>query len=132
MATKVATRLATKSRDKKMVRKEVSTDTQVKRAIREVVQADKTVSYPVAGYKGLEIRIRPHKEGADATADFRHRYTHPITGKRPYIVVEVKAAEAVILTDENGNDIIYEHQGEEYLAAQIDYTLGKILEKHID
>ena len=34
--------------------------------------------------------------------------------------------------DENGNDIVYEYQGEEYLAAQMDYTLGKILEKHID
>ena len=45
---------------------------------------------------------------------------------------EVKAAEAVILTDENGNDIVYKYQGEEYLAAQMDYTLGKILEKHID
>ena len=54
------------------------------------------------------------------------------TGKRPYIIVEVKNAEAVILTDENGNDIVYEYQGEEYLAAQMDYTLGKILEKHID
>ena len=32
----------------------------------------------------------------------------------------------------NGNDIVYEYQGEEYLAAQMDYTLGKILEKHID
>lgn len=53
-------------------------------------------------------------------------------GKRPYIIVEVKAAEAVILTDENGEDITYEYQGEEYLAAQIDYTLGKVLEKHIE
>lgn len=53
-------------------------------------------------------------------------------GKRPYIIVEVKSAEAVILTDENGKDITYEYQGEEYLAAQIDYTLGKVLEKHIE
>lgn len=83
MATKVATRL----RDRKMVRKEVSTDTQVKRAIKEAVQAGKAVSYPIAGYKGLEVRIRPHKEGADATSDFRHRYTHPITGKRPYMTL---------------------------------------------
>ena len=58
--------------------------------------------------------------------------TGAYTGKRPYIIVEVKNAEAVILTDENGNDIVYEYQGEEYLAAQMDYTLGKILEKHID
>ena len=39
--------------------------------------------------------------------------TGAYTGKRPYIIVEVKNAEAVILTDENGNDIVYEHQGEE-------------------
>ena len=38
----------------------------------------------------------------------------------------------VMVVDENGNDIVYEYQGEEYLAAQMDYTLGKILEKHID
>lgn len=83
MATKVATKLG----DRKMVRKEVSTDTQIKRAIKEAVQAGKAVSYPIAGYKGLEVRIRPHKEGADATSDFRHRYTHPITGKRPYMTL---------------------------------------------
>ena len=52
-------------------------------------------------------------------------------GKRPYIVVEVKEAEVAILTDENGEDITYEYQGEEYIAAQIDYTLGKVLEKYI-
>ena len=28
--------------------------------------------------------------------------------------------------------LVSTHQGEEYLAAQMDYTLGKILEKHID
>ncbi len=53
-------------------------------------------------------------------------------GKRPYAIVEVKYAEAIILTDENGEDIVYEDKGEEYLAAQMDYTLGKVLEKHID
>ena len=52
-------------------------------------------------------------------------------GTRPYILVEVKDAEVVILTDENGEDIVYTYKGEEYLAAQIDYTLGKVLEKHI-
>ena len=44
----------------------------------------------------------------------------------------MKNAEAVILTDEDGNDIVYPYQGEEYLAAQMDYTLGEVLEKHID
>lgn len=53
-------------------------------------------------------------------------------GKRPYAIVEVKDAEVVLLTDEEGNDIVYEYNGEKYIAAQIDYTLGKVLEKHID
>lgn len=73
-----------------------------------------------------EVELKPIKYDAIKLL------TGAYTGKRPYIIVEVKAAEAVILTDENGNDIVYEHQGEEYLAAQMDYTLGKILEKHID
>lgn len=53
-------------------------------------------------------------------------------GKRPYILVEVKNEEVSILTDDEDNDITYTYQNEEYLAAQIDYTLGNILEKHID
>ena len=28
-------------------------------------------------------------------------------GKRPYIIIEVKDAEAVILTDDEGNDVVY-------------------------
>ena len=73
-----------------------------------------------------EVELKPIKYDAIKLL------TGAYTGKLPYIIVEVKVAEAVILTDENGNDIVYEHQGEEYLAAQMDYTLGKILEKHID
>jgi hypothetical protein len=57
--------------------------------------------------------------------------TGAYSGKRPYIIIEVKKAEAIILTDDNGEDIIYEYKGEEYLAAQMDYTLGKVLESHI-
>lgn len=58
--------------------------------------------------------------------------TGAYSGKRPYIIVEVVNAECFILTDDDGNDIVYEYEGEEYYAAQMDYTLGKILEKHID
>lgn len=50
-------------------------------------------------------------------------------GKRPFIVVNVKGAEVQILTDENGKDVVYIHEGEEYLAAQIVYELGEIIEK---
>lgn len=59
--------------------------------------------------------------------------TGAYSGKRPYAIVEVKDAEVVILVDEDGNDIEYEWtDGKVYLAAQMDYTLGKVLEKHID
>ena len=52
-------------------------------------------------------------------------------GTRPYIVVEVKDAEVVFLTDEEGKDLILvdEENDLEYIAAQMDYTLGNILER---
>ncbi len=53
-------------------------------------------------------------------------------GKRQYVIVEVKNSEVQILTDDNDEDIVYEYNGKEYIAAQMDYTLGKILEKSVD
>ncbi len=53
-------------------------------------------------------------------------------GKRPYAIIEVKNTEVQILTDDNDEDIVYEYNGKEYIAAQMDYTLGKILEKSVD
>lgn len=52
-------------------------------------------------------------------------------GKRPHIVVEVLDAEVVFLTDEQGEDLILvdEATGQEFIAAQIDYTLGRILDR---
>lgn len=52
-------------------------------------------------------------------------------GKRPYIVVECKGANVYLLTDEQGNDITYEYKGEEYVASQIEYEIGKIIEKSV-
>lgn len=72
-----------------------------------------------------EIKLKPIKYDAIKLLTGEYK------GKRPYIIIEVKDAEAVILSDDEGNDIIYEYNGEEYLAAQMDYTLGEILEKHL-
>ncbi len=49
-------------------------------------------------------------------------------GIRPKMVVEVKSSHVIILTDEEGNDIVYEHEGDEYIASIIRYELGRILE----
>ena len=50
-------------------------------------------------------------------------------GKRPFAIVQVKSAEVQILTDDDGEDVVYMHEGEEYLAAQIVYDLGEVIEK---
>ena len=56
-------------------------------------------------------------------------YTGAYSGKRPYMLVEVKDAEAIIMTDQNGDDLyLQDGIGEEYLAVTVDYTLGEILE----
>jgi len=52
-------------------------------------------------------------------------------GKRPYIIVECTGAKVYILTDENDKDITYEYKGETYIASQIEYSLGKVLEKSL-
>lgn len=59
--------------------------------------------------------------------------TGAYSGKRPWMLVEVKNAECLILTDEDGNDIEYEWtDGKIYLASQIVYTLGKVLDKNLN
>lgn len=53
-----------------------------------------------------------------------------INGRRkdaPRMMVEVESAEFVILTDEQGNDLTYMYDGEEYFACQVWYHLGNII-----
>lgn len=65
--------------------KGITTDKQIKKAIREAVKAGKQAAHPITGYKGLELRIR--LGAMSTTASFRHRYTHPHTAKRPYMTI---------------------------------------------
>lgn len=50
---------------------------------------------------------------------------------RDSALVEVKGASIELFEDENGNLIEYQHNGESYLAAQVVYDLGKIIEKNV-
>lgn len=53
-----------------------------------------------------------------------------INGRRkdaPRLTVEVKNAEYVIFTDEEGNDEVFEENGQEYLVCQVWYHLGEVL-----
>ncbi|MBC6493023.1 hypothetical protein ACFSQD_00715 [Flavihumibacter stibioxidans] len=47
---------------------------------------------------------------------------------RKKALVEVLGAEILIVADENGQDIELEEDGEIYLAAIVEYRLGKVLE----
>ena len=70
-----------------------------------------------------DIDVRPIKY--DAIKFLTGAYT----GKRPWALVEVKDAHVNLFCDENGNDIIYECDGKEYIAAQIVFDLGKVIDK---
>ena len=48
---------------------------------------------------------------------------------RASALVEVKGATVEFFVDENGEEIVYEYNGEEYVAAQIVYDLGRVIEK---
>lgn len=50
---------------------------------------------------------------------------------RATALVKVTGAQYFILTDADGKDIIYTHKGREYVAAQIDYSLGDIIESNV-
>ena len=66
-----------------MKKQAIKTVTQLDKTIRETT---KTTAYPIAGYSGLEVNVRVSDTGKKK-ADFKHRYTHPITGNRPYMTL---------------------------------------------
>lgn len=45
----------------------------------------------------------------------------------PRAVLEIKESDFIILTDEEGNDLTYKENGEEYYICILAYTLGNIL-----
>ena len=70
-----------------MAKVSIANVSQIERHIKESIATNQELILPIAGFKGLEIRIRPSQKTDKATTDFRHRYTHPITGKRPYMTL---------------------------------------------
>lgn len=96
--------------------------------------SDKYIKYVC---NGKEYSVNDElPEGADINIvpieyDALKLLTGAYKDKRPYIIVECKGAEVYFLTDENGNDITYEYEGETYIAAQIEYKLGNIIEKFL-
>lgn len=50
---------------------------------------------------------------------------------RAKAIVRVTDAKIYILTGDDGKDITYTYKGREYVAAQIDYNLGDIIESEV-
>lgn len=48
---------------------------------------------------------------------------------RPEVMIKVKKSIIQIIEDENGEDIVYEEDGQEYVVAQMVYSLGKIISR---
>ena len=59
--------------------------------------------------------------------------TGAYSGKRPWGLVEVKDANVDLFVDDDNEYICYEWtDGKEYVMSQIDYTLGKVLDKNLN
>lgn len=70
-----------------MANSPIGIDSEIKKAIKDTIKLGKEQIYPIKNCKGLELRIRINKDSQTAAADFRHRYTSPISGKRPYMTL---------------------------------------------
>lgn len=63
---------------------ELKTISQIEKAIKDTAKA---TPYSIAGYSGLFLIIEVSQRTGKKTPTFKHRYTHPITGKRPTITL---------------------------------------------
>ena len=57
------------------------------------------------------------------------QFYHGYETDRRGMLVEVKDAQIFLITDDNDENIILEENGKEYYQAEIEYSLGKILNK---
>ena len=98
---------------------------------------DKFIRYVLNGkeYKVNEIPSEEDEPGEVTPVPIKYDAIKFLTGAykgtRPYIIVEVLSANILIPKDDQGNEIIiYDEAADiEFIMAQMDYTLGRILEK---
>ena len=98
---------------------------------------DKFIRYVLNGkeYKVNEIPSEEDEPGEITPVPIKYDAIKFLTGAykgtRPYIIVEVLSANILIPKDDQGNEIIiYDEAADiEFIMAQMDYTLGRILEK---
>lgn len=57
------------------------------------------------------------------------RFFNGYATDRPEVLIEITNSEIELSIDENGEEITYEEDGQEYIEAQMVYTLGNVLSK---
>lgn len=98
---------------------------------------DRFIRYRLNGKEYKSNDIPPEDEEAGEVTPVPIKYdaikflTGAYKGTRPYMIVEVLDAQINIPKDDNGDPIVIfdESTGVEFCMAQMDYTLGKVLEK---
>lgn len=123
--------------------KPITTANQIDKAITEAVKKGKTVSLPIAGFKGLEIRIRPSGSGRGATTTFRHRYKSPYVNKRPYMTIgtypyttlaqaRVKHTENMVLLDQMIDPIAQRDADHKAKVQELTHGFSDVAQQWID
>jgi hypothetical protein len=98
---------------------------------------DRFIRYRINGkeYKLNEIPSEEDEPGEITPVPIKYDAIKFLTGAykgtRPYMIVEVLDAKINIPKDDDGNPIIVfdESTNTEFIMAQMDYTLGKVIEK---
>ena len=90
----------------------------------------KYVTFEVGGHEYKRQEEIPDTDDAVTIKPIQYDALYLINGRRkdaPRQLVEVEKAEFVIFTDEDGKDLTYEQDGQEYLVCQVWYYLGKVI-----
>lgn len=98
---------------------------------------DRFIRYRLNGkdYKLNEIPSEDEESGEVTPVPIKFDAIKFLTGAykgtRPYMIVEVLDAQIIIPKDDNGDPVVIydEATDTEFYMAQMDYTLGKVLEK---
>jgi hypothetical protein len=92
--------------------------------------SSKYIEYLYKGKRYPEGKVTNEMAGVEAVPiqyEAIKFLTGEYKGTRPSMIVEVTGATINILVDEKGEEIVYEHNNNEYVAAEIVYSLGAVI-----
>lgn len=94
-------------------------------------QVTKYVFFECEGKQYKKQEDLPDNDSPITILPIEYDALYLINGRRkdaPRLLVEVESAEFIIFQDDEGNDMTYEENGQEFYVCQVWYHLGKILE----